>query len=224
MHAPQAARLARRILAGWWPLGGIIGAYWLGGFVSRRLVRPSADAVLLAWDLRLFSTIPGIWLQHHLPQAALTALELFYFSYYLFVPLAPLLLYARNGRRALWRLWIGGGSSYLLCDLISPWFPSTPPRLLWPDFAAGGPAQALNVFVLHRFSIGANVFPSSHVAGTMAFAFCHWRYRRWWFLPWALGIAVATVSGGYHYGVDAAAGVAVGAAGGLLARKVGGEQ
>jgi membrane-associated phospholipid phosphatase len=200
----------------WLPLAAIVGAYWLGGYVSRVLARPPTDDVLLAWELRLFSTIPGIWLQHHLNRPALTVLEFFYFSYYIFVPLAPLLLYARNGRRALWSLWISGGVSYLICDLISPWFPSTPPRLLWPDFAMGSGAQAMNQFVLRRFSIGANVFPSSHVAGTLAFALCHWHYGRRWFLPWALGIAMATVTGGYHYGVDAVAGLGAGLAGGLL--------
>jgi membrane-associated phospholipid phosphatase len=201
-----------RRLIDWLPLGAIIAAYQLAGWAGRRLARPLADRLLLSWDLGLFGAVPGVWLEHHLPQAALAGLELFYLSYYLFVPVAPWVMLERNGRRALWRLWISAGLAYLICDLISPWFPSTPPRLLWPDFAAGGAGRAMNRFVLDRFSIGANVFPSSHVAGTMAFALCHRRYGRWWFLPWAVGVAVSTVSGGYHYGVDAVAGIVVGVA------------
>ncbi|HZS52674.1 MAG TPA: phosphatase PAP2 family protein [Bryobacterales bacterium] len=197
----------RRLIDGA-PLFGIAGAYWLGGWVARLVARPSADFLLREWDLRLFGAIPGLWMQQHLPRPALDGLELFYFSYYLFVPLAPLLIFVRHGRTGLWQLWISGGLAYAVCDLISPWFPSTPPRLLWSGFASGGWPQAMNLFVLNRFSIGANVFPSSHVAGTTAFALCHCRHGSCWFLPWALGIAASTVSGGYHYGVDAAAGIA----------------
>ena len=196
----------------WLPIGVIFLAYQAAGWVSRRLQRPLSDRLLQDWDLRLFGVMPGVWIEQHLPRPALHGLELFYFSYYIFIPLASWLLLARNGRPAFWRLWICGGLSYLICDLLFPWFPSTPPRRLWPDFVAGGAPQVMNLFVLDRFSVGGNVFPSSHVAATMSFALCHLRYGRWWFLPWAVGIAVSTVSGGCHYGVDAVCGVAVGVA------------
>src|SRR5712692_10036783 len=199
-----------RRLIDWLPLPAIFLAYHLGGWAAKRIARPLADRLLLDWDLRLFGAIPGIWLQHHWPRPVLDGFELFYFSYYLFVPLAPLVIFLRRGRAGLWRIWIAAGLTYLICDLLFPWFPSTPPRTLWPDFAPAGFAQVMNRFVLDRFSIGANVFPSSHVAATLAMALCHWRYRSWWFLPWALGIAISTVSGGYHYGVDTAGGIAVG--------------
>lgn len=175
------------------------------------MARPHADALLTGWDALLFGTNPGLWMTGHWPTPALDLFELFYFSYFFFIPAAPLVMYRRHGRGALRDLWISAGLTYLVCDLLFPWFPSTPPRLLWPEFARPSWAQAVNLFILNRYSIGGNVFPSSHVAATLTMALCHGRRGCWWFLPWALGIAVATVSGGYHYGVDAAGGIAIGA-------------
>ena len=207
----------------WLPLPVIFLSYHLAGLASRRLGRPLCDALLLAWDRRIFGALPGLWLNERLPRAALDLLEFFYFSYYILVPLAPWLLYARDGRRALWRLWVTVGLSYLICDLLFPWFPSTPPRLLEGQFSTAGAMQAINLWILDRFSIGGNVFPSSHVAAAVAFGFAHFGFNRrrgLWFLAWAAGIAAATVSGGYHYGVDVLGGVAVGCAASALALRL----
>jgi len=204
----------RRIVADWLPLPVLFGSYQLAGWIGRKMGRPPADALLLGWDRWLFGTDPGVWLVQHLPPAALGLLDLFYFSYYILVPLAPWLMYMRHGRRALWQFWVAGGTGYLLCYLLMPWFPSTPPRLLFPAFAYGGGPQAANLWILNRFSIHGNVFPSAHVAAAVSFALCHRRFNRklgWFFLVWAAGITVSTVSGGYHYGVDAVGGVAAGA-------------
>ena len=199
------------------PLAAIYGGYSLAGWVGRRLRGPLWDATLEGWDRRLFGVDPGIWLREALPRPALDLLECFYFSYYLLVVLGPWLMWARHGRRALWELWSAAGLAYLVCDLLFPWFPSTPPRVRWPEFAARGGARVWNRWILDRFSIGANVFPSSHAAAGAAFAVAHRRWDRrwgWLFACWGVGIAVSTVSGGYHYGVDAAGGLAVGWAAG----------
>jgi membrane-associated phospholipid phosphatase len=209
-----------RWLIDWLPLPAILFAYQCSGWASRALGRPPADWLLLGWDLRIFRTVPGVWLQRHAPRLVLDGLELFYFSYYLFLPVAAGLLILRGSRRDVWRFWLAGGLSYLICDLISPWFPSTPPRLLWADFAAASLPRAMNLFILDRFSVGANVFPSSHVAGTLALALCGLGRGRWWLALWAAGIAVSTIAGGYHYGVDALAGIAVACMAAAAARGV----
>jgi membrane-associated phospholipid phosphatase len=206
----------------WLPIGVIFAAYQLAGWAGRLIARPLQDYTLTLWDSRLFGVMPGLWIERHLPRPALDFFELFYLSYYVLVPLASWLLYARQGRRALWRLWTCVGLSYLICDLLFPFFPSTPPRLVWPDFT-GGTLRAVNLFILDRFSVHGNVFPSSHVAAAVAFGLSHLHYHRrrgWFFMLWAAGLTVSTVSGGYHYGVDALGGVAVGVAaeyaGGML--------
>lgn len=209
-------------LLDWLPLPAIFLAYQLAGWVARLLARPSADRALFEWDRWLFGTDPGVWLAQNLPWAALTLFDLFYFSYYVLMPLAPWLLYVRQGRRALWHCWTTLGVAFLICDFLFPWFPSTPPRLLFPAFAYGGLPQTVNLWILDSFSIHGNVFPSSHVAAAATFAFCHLRYHRlgWLFLAWAAGLGISTVSGGYHYGVDAVGGVVVAAAADAAGSKI----
>jgi len=212
-----------RRLLDWLPLPLIFLSYQAAGWAGRRLARPSADTWLLEWDRRLFGADPGVWLALNLPRPALDFLDLYYFSYYVLVLAAPLVALRRNGRGGLWRFWTTAATSFLICDLLFPWFPSTPPRLLFPEFAYGGGPQAVNLWILDRFSIGGNVFPSSHVAAAVSFALCHRRFDRrrgWWFLAWAAGIAASTVSGGYHYGVDAAGGILVGIAADWMAERI----
>jgi len=207
----------------WLPLPIIFGSYQFAGWVGRRLARPSVDRALLEWDQRLFGTNPGVWLVDFLPRVVLGLFEVFYFSYYILVLTAPLVLYLRQGRGALWHFWTTAAVGFWFCDLLFPWFPSTPPRLLDSIFLYGGPAQAVNWWVLNHFSIHGNVFPSSHVAAAVSFDLCHFRYNRrqgWLFGIWAAGLTVSTVSGGYHYGVDAAGGVAVGIAADLLGARI----
>jgi membrane-associated phospholipid phosphatase len=209
-------------LTPWLPLPVLFATYQLAGWIARWLGRPSANDLLLAWDRRIFGTDPGIWLVHHLPVTVLNGIDLFYFSYYVLLMIAPWLMARRQGRAGLRDLWTSAGVTYFLCYLLLPWFPSTPPRLLFPGFAYGGGVHALNLWLLNHFSIGANVFPSAHVAAATCFALCHLRYHRtgWWFLAVAAGLAISTVSGGYHYGVDALAGAAVGVAGDRLGLRV----
>lgn len=207
------------ILRAWLPLPVLFATYQLAGWISRRMARPSADTLLLDWDRRLFGTDPGVWMAQHLPLAALGFLDLFYFSYYVLLLAGPAVMLLRHGDPALRRLWITVGLAFLICYVLFPWFPSTPPRLLFPQFAYGGGPQALNLWVLSRFSVHGNVFPSAHVAAGFSFGACHWR-QDWrlgtLFLLWAAGIGVSTVSGGYHFGVDAVAGALVGLAAAAL--------
>jgi membrane-associated phospholipid phosphatase len=200
-------------LKAWLPLPILFATYQLAGWIGRRLARPSADGLLHDWDRRLFGVDPGVWMVQHWPAAALGFLDLFYLSYYVLLVVGPWVMLARYGESALRRMWLAVGLAYLICYLLFPWFPSTPPRLLFPEFAYGGGAQTVNLWVLDRFSVGGNVFPSAHVAAGFSFGACHWQHDRRLgslFLLWGAGIGIATVSGGYHYGVDAVAGALVG--------------
>ena len=111
---------------------------------------------------------------------------------------------------------------YVLGTLLSyaliPFFPSQPPRLLYPSIAAPhlpDPVRAFNFFVLSDAGIHAGVFPSAHVSSTFAAAWgllrCipERRIYGWVFLAYAVSVAIATVYGRYHFAVDAAAGVVV---------------
>ncbi len=203
----------------WAPIPVLYAAYQLAGWIGGRLARPSADSLLLKLDRMLFSTNPGLWLTEHSPAPVLYLLDLFYLSYYVLLLAGPWLMLRLQGPSALRRLWIAVSLAFLICYVLFPWFPSTPPRTLFSEFAYGGGPQALNVWVLNRFSVGGNVFPSAHVAAGFSFAAVHLRYSRRLgvlFLVWALGIAISTVSGGHHYAIDAVAGAMVGLAASIL--------
>ncbi len=59
-------------------------------------------------------------------------------------------------------------------------------------------------------------FPSSHVAGAVVIWLLAWKLSRgvfWAFAPVVPALILGTVYGGFHYAVDALAGVATGVAG-----------
>jgi membrane-associated phospholipid phosphatase len=82
--------------------------------------------------------------------------------------------------------------------------------------------QVVHKLLLRAASVGT-AFPSSHVAASVAIWLVCRRYLRRLshaILVIAIGIFVGTVYGGFHYALDALAGVAVGIACGLLGPKL----
>ena len=80
------------------------------------------------------------------------------------------------------------------------------------EFGRGLLTRRLNVWVLRHVSVGANTFPSGHVAGSLIAALIAWQVE-----PLvgasatllALLIAFATIVGRYHYAADAVFGALV---------------
>ena len=101
---------------------------------------------------------------------------------------------------------------------LFPYFPSEPPRTVFPgeDFPAYMSAfRRFNWKMLGGYGIHTSVFPSAHVSGAFAGAFGmllllpeqKWVGRALTVL--AVLIATATVYGRYHYAVDAIAGFSI---------------
>lgn len=145
-------------------------------------------------------------------------LEICYSLVYAIAPFCMALLYLRHlGRRMNAFL-----TTFLLGIFLSyvffPFFPSEPPRTVFP----GQDLPSL-MTVFRRFNLGLvgnygihmSVFPSAHCSGAFAAAFAMrdilpeepWVWR--FLLLLAAGIATATVYGRYHYAADAVAGVIV---------------
>jgi membrane-associated phospholipid phosphatase len=104
----------------------------------------------------------------------------------------------------------------LFCYAVYPFFPLTPPRLLFHDLP--GPAvppflRMANLVLLSNYGVQACIFPSGHVAAVTAVALsvraCRIRLAPL-FLVAAASVAVATVFLRYHYAADAVAGALVG--------------
>ena len=182
--------------------------------------RPHADVTVLGWEHALFGGNPSATWAAHLPYVALSeALHLSYASYYLLVLLPPVVLYVRGARTefartefartllALALVYAACFSTYLL-------FPVDGPRyLVGPAHAPDGPVRA---FVLHLLAAGSSrgtAFPSSHVAASVVATLCALRADRRLGIPIAIlttGLTLGTVYGGFHYGVDALAGLITG--------------
>lgn len=145
-------------------------------------------------------------------------LEICYSLVYAIAPFCMGLLYYRHlGRRMNAFL-----TTFLLGIFLSyvffPFFPSEPPRTVFP-----GQDLPTVVTIFRRFNLGLvgnygihmSVFPSAHCSGAFAAAFAMrsilpeepWVWRV--LLVLAAGIATATVYGRYHYAADAAAGFIV---------------
>lgn len=99
-----------------------------------------------------------------------------------------------------------------------PWFPSDPPRTIFPgmdlpsmDFLM----RRLNLGIVGNFGIHTSVFPSGHTAAAYSTAFAVWKYlpeRRWVgasLFALATLISLATIYGRYHFAIDALAGFGV---------------
>jgi membrane-associated phospholipid phosphatase len=146
-------------------------------------------------------------------------LEAAYLSVYVIGPLAVGALYVFRRRDAADRLWLAFLLGLMLSYVQFPFWPSEPPRTVFPGWDLPSfltPLRRLNLFLVGNYGIHSSVFPSAHVSGAMAGALMLRRImpNRSWvgnaLLTIAVLIAVATVYGRYHYLVDAASGVAVG--------------
>jgi membrane-associated phospholipid phosphatase len=185
------------------------------------------DLVFIAWDRTLLHNqfVQAVlqagspWLQHYLE-----------FAYLLCYPLVPLGAAvigfsswskgatAKTRPRPMDDFWTPVLLATLFCYAVYPFFPLTPPRVLFADVP--GPQvepllRQVNFWLLDRYSVQACIFPSGHVAAATAVALAVRKQAPRLgalFMFLAASVAVATVYGRYHYAADAVAGALVGIA------------
>lgn len=184
--------------------------------------RPHADAVVQGWERALFPGSPAATWATIMPVRWISeALHLAYASYYLLVYLPPAILYAGRRRDAYAATLLALALVYGACFTAYLFFPVDGPRfLVGPAAAPDGPVRA---FVLHLLDVGSSrgtAFPSSHVAASVVASLSAVRHQPRIGLVVSVltvGLAAATVYGGFHYAVDALAGGIVGLAAWLSA-------
>jgi len=223
----------------WFPALMIVLAFREAGALCLPDTNYRLDELFERWDVVVLHSrlVLGIlnhgapWIQHYL--------EFCYLLCYPMVPLgfAALLLGMRRrerrgsggagaAERAIDRFWTTILLAALATYALFPFFPSTPPRVLFHDLP--GPAVApllrkLNFWILGNYGIPSSVFPSGHVAAVTATALAvRAEFPRLGivFLVMAVSITAATVYGRYHYTADAAVGALIAAAAFLIARRV----
>lgn len=207
------------------PLAVVPLFYWEVPLLADAVHRGATyDLVVQGWEALVFGGQPSqsmaarwpfLWLSEPLHAA--------YLSYYGIVlgPALALYLAGRRGayRRVLFTLVV----VILLHQAAFVSFPVLGPRYLFPAPAGpleAGPLYQLTHRVLESGSSPGTAFPSSHVgisvAVTIAMAREGSRAAPWLAIVTTL-LAVATVYGGFHYAVDAVAGVALGVAAAMIA-------
>ena len=226
-----AARTARRrtspgFIRDWLPL--LLGPFL---YIELRWLipgagRPHADATIIAWEHVLFGGGDlSSTLATRFPSLALSELlHACYASYYLLVYLPPALLYLQRQRADFARTMLALGMVYAICFATYLVFPVDGPRFLVG--AASAPEGPVRGFVLHLLATGSSrgtAFPSSHIAASVVASLCALHAGRRMGLGVSVltaGLAVATVYGGFHYAVDAVAGLMVGVATWLASRRI----
>jgi membrane-associated phospholipid phosphatase len=208
----------------------ILVAYRESGLLLKPDPSHRLDYLFIQWDRLLLKNAAAQavlnggapWLQHYL--------EFAYLLCYPLVPLGVAAIYltpqraklneppAPLGRRAMDDFWAAVLLATLFCYAVYPFFPLTPPRVLFHDLPGPHVAPLLrewNFWLLDHYSVQACIFPSGHVAAVTAVALAVRRHATrlgLLFLFVATSIAVATVYGRYHYAIDAVAGAMVGIA------------
>ena len=144
--------------------------------------------------------------------------ELAYLCCYPFVPAAFLTVYLNGSIADVNRFWTSVLAAGFVCYVSLPWLVSRPPRtacLGRSDRSGRSPSwvSRLNVRVLDQLSHGWNTFPSGHVAVAFAAALSVMPAAPragMGFLALAVGILIGSVTGRYHYTIDALIGAIVG--------------
>lgn len=121
---------------------------------------------------------------------------------------------AEQSDRFLWYFLLSTLPAYALF----PYFPSEPPRTVFPEDnrpTVHTAFRRFNLWLLGRTGIHTSVFPSAHVSGAFGVAFGMLRVLPdhsgvgWGLFALACSITLATVYGRYHYVIDAVAGVGI---------------
>jgi membrane-associated phospholipid phosphatase len=182
------------------------------------------DARVLQWEALIFGGQPSQTLATRWPWLWLSEpLHAAYLSYYAIVIGPALGLYLAGRRGAFRRVVFTLAVVILAHQAAFIAFPVLGPRYLFPAPTGpleAGPLYQLTHRVLESGSSPGTAFPSSHVGISVAVTIAMFREGSR-VAPWLAVIttllAIATVYGGFHYAVDAVAGVALGAVAAMVA-------
>jgi membrane-associated phospholipid phosphatase len=214
------ARRWAEIARDWVPQALMILAYKQMGWFAPSAHTNALEHEWIVWDRLLLDTLHGRALIEALGPVIPSVLEVSYLFVYALPPLTMGLLYAvglRHKADALLTVYLLG---LFLCYGQFPFWPSEPPRTVFPGQDMPGVQTVFrdfNLWLVGNYGIHTSVFPSAHVSGAFAAAFAlAWLmpYRRRIviaYFVYASLVAVATVYGRYHYAVDAVGGLVVGA-------------
>ncbi len=145
-------------------------------------------------------------------------LEFCYLLVYGVGPLVVLMAILARSRHNTDRLWMAYLAGTLGAYALFPYFPSDPPRTLFPSSDLPHVTtllRQLNLYIVGGLGIHSSVFPSAHVSSAFS---ASWgllrtipekRWIGWCVFAYAASVSLATIYGRYHYSVDVLAGFTV---------------
>ena len=209
----------------WVPQALMILAYKQSGWFAPAQHTNALEHDWILWDRLLLDTLGGRRLIESSGAIVPALLELSYSLVYALPPITMAVLYVLRLRRrsdTLLTIYLLG---LLLCNAQFPFWPSEPPRAVFPGQdmpTVVTPIRQFNLWLVGNYGIHTSVFPSAHVSGAfaaaMAMAYLAPRRRALVlaYFGYAALVGVATVYGRYHYAVDALGGFIVGTVAGPL--------
>lgn len=200
------------LVGGGYPLILASAFYWQLGDMHLDVARLH-DALVQRWELAVFGSQVSTTWHVSMPSPLLSAaLHLCYGLYYWILLLVPLWFLIRGQREAYRRAVFCGALALYTCYLVFGLFPVAGPYFVFPPptgaVVASWPARYVYFMLGTGSSIGT-AFPSSHIAASWLMVYAGWRDARKLALvlaPIAVGLALGTVYGQFHYAVDALAG------------------
>jgi membrane-associated phospholipid phosphatase len=209
----------------WLPMVLVPMVYWEVPLLAEGIHGGAVyDGLVQQWEALVFGgqpsqsfagRWPSLWLSEPMHAA--------YLSYYLIYLGTPVVLYVLGRRGAFRRVVFTLVVTVLAHQAVFVLFPVLGPRYIFP--APSGPLEAgplyqLTHWVLETGSSPGTAFPSSHVGIAVAVTIALFREgarAATWVAAVTTLLAIATVYGGFHYAVDAIAGIALGTAAALAA-------
>jgi membrane-associated phospholipid phosphatase len=201
----------------WYPLAMFIVLFEEVAHLSFILRNGWQDQYVLAFENRLFSVPPTVWLSRLSSPILSEALNVGYFSYFVLLMIVGGAFYAQGNRRGFRQVMDASVVAYIVCYVFFLTFPTEGPAYTLAGEHAvglrnGGPFYWMVVIIQRYLGVHGNAFPSSHVAaGAVAVIFA-WQYTRklaaaltpLWFL-----LCAGAVYDRYHYVADVVGGAAV---------------
>ena len=202
----------------WLPLGFILLAYREMGWFAPSHHTYELEQGWIVWDRLLLNDWRLRAAIEYVGPLLPAILELSYTLVYAVGPFSLAILYLHSRRAQVDQFLFTFVLGTVLSYALHPYFPSEPPRAVFPD--ADMPEivtvfRRFNLWILSGGGIHTSVFPSGHVSHAFAAAFAMRRVlpdKKWIgcsLLVLALSICLATVYGRYHYAVDGLAGLAI---------------
>ena len=201
-----------------YPLLLLVGLYSELDVLNGPGGRPVYDATVQRWELAIFGVqLSTEWWRSMPSRFWSSALHAAYLSYYLIV-IAPAFYFVwRRDLDALRHFVLVVLTTFVVCYLVFIFFPVAGPYYVFPRPDAWFTDNVFARMVYNTLATGSSygaAFPSSHVAAAVAAALSSARGSKG--LAWGLALptmllTIAVVYCQMHYGIDAVAGLLVGA-------------